>query len=173
MQPQPLERRVERLEQRVTVLEELPGRIDRLELQFVQLREEMRGEFSALRGEAADEETRRELRDEIRTGDEETRRTLRDEIRAGDEETRRTLRDEIRAGDEETRRTLRDEIRAGDEETRREMRDLFGQLKGEMSRVHEELKAHMLTLYEDIVAKCALFGEARAAAGRKGGRKRR
>jgi len=130
MQPQPLERRVERLEQRVTVLEELPGRIDRLELQFVQLREEMRGEFSALRGES-------------------------------------------RVGDEETRRTLRDEIRAGDEETRREMRDLFGQLKGEMSRLHEELKAHMLTLYEDIVAKFALFGEATAAAGRKGGRKRR
>jgi len=145
MQPQPLERRVERLEQRVTVLEELPGRIDRLELQFVQLREEMRGEFSALRGER----------------------------RAGDEETRRALRDEIRAGDEETRRTLRDEIRAGDEETRREMRDLFGQLKGEMSRLHEELKAHMLTLCEDIVAKFALFGEAQAAAGRKGGRKRR
>jgi hypothetical protein len=115
MQPQPLERRIERLEQRVTVLGELPGRIDRLELQFVQLREEMRGEFSALRGESL----------------------------------------------------------AGDEQTRREMRDLFGQLKGEMSRLHEEVTAHMLTLYEDIVSKFALFGEAQAAAGRKGGRKRR
>jgi hypothetical protein len=58
------------------------------------MREEIRGEFSALRTEirAADEETRRVLRDEIRAGDEETRRVLRDEIRVGDEESRRHAR---------------------------------------------------------------------------------
>jgi len=78
MQPQPLERRVERLEARVTVLEQLPARVDELASQISLLRTEMRAEFSA-------------VRDEIQVGDEETRRTLRDEIRAGDEETRRRV----------------------------------------------------------------------------------
>jgi len=69
MQPQPLERRVERLEQRVALLEELPARMDRLESQFLQLREEMRGEFSAMQVElrAGDEETRRVLHEEIQS----------------------------------------------------------------------------------------------------------
>jgi hypothetical protein len=60
-------------------LEELPGRMDRLESQIVQLRTEMRDEFSAVRTaiRSGDEETRRELRQEIRSGDEETRRYMR------------------------------------------------------------------------------------------------
>ena len=49
MSPQTLVRRVEKLEERVTILEELPARIDDLTLQISQLREEMRGEFSAVR----------------------------------------------------------------------------------------------------------------------------
>jgi len=89
-----LERRVDMLEQRVELLEQLPERVTAIELQIVQLRQEMRAEFSATRAEARD-------------GNEQTRLGLRDEIRAGDEETRRTLRDEIRAGDEETRRFMR------------------------------------------------------------------
>ncbi len=64
MAPQPLETRVESLEQRVTRLEELPGGMDRLESQIVQLRTEMHDEFSA-------------VREEIRTGDEETRHCMR------------------------------------------------------------------------------------------------
>jgi hypothetical protein len=96
---------------RVEILERLPERVTALETQIVQLRDEMRAEFSATRTEA-------------RAGDEHVVKTLRDEIHAGDEETRRVLRDEIRAGDEETRRVLRDEIRGGDEETRRFMRVL-------------------------------------------------
>ncbi len=91
MPPETFVGRVESLESRVIVLEQLPEKLDALALQISQMRDEMRGEFSALRSE-------------IRTGDEETRRVLRDEIRAGDEETRRVLRDEIRAGDEESRR---------------------------------------------------------------------
>ena len=91
MPPETFVGRVESLESRVIVLEQLPEKLDALALQISQMRNEMRGEFSALRSE-------------IRTGDEETRRVLRDEIRAGDEETRRILRDEIRAGDEESRR---------------------------------------------------------------------
>ena len=50
----PLERRVSILEQNVEHLEQLPARIDALELQIVQLRTEMRAEFSAVRGEMAD-----------------------------------------------------------------------------------------------------------------------
>ena len=42
-------RSVERLERRVTEIEQLPDRMDRLELQIVQLRAEMRDEFSAIR----------------------------------------------------------------------------------------------------------------------------
>jgi len=91
MPPQTFVGRVESLESRVIVLEQLPEKLDALALQISQMRDEMRGEFSALRSE-------------IRTGDEETRDVLRDEIRAGDEETRRVLRDEIRAGDEQSRR---------------------------------------------------------------------
>jgi len=61
-----------------------------LSAQILQLGSDMRGEFSALRGEirAGDAETREVLRGEIRTGDAETREVLRGEIRTGDEETR-------------------------------------------------------------------------------------
>ena len=67
MPPQPLATRVERLEQRMTALEELP-RVEALESQIGQLRGEMHGEFAALRTEmrAGDEETRRVLREELR-----------------------------------------------------------------------------------------------------------
>ena len=51
MQPQPLESRVEALEARVTGLGELPARMDRLESQIVQLRDENRVEHSAIRAE--------------------------------------------------------------------------------------------------------------------------
>lgn len=94
MTPQTLETRVESLEQRVTRLEELPARMDRLESQIVQLRTEMRAEFSV-------------AREETRAGDDRVVATLRDEIRAGDERVVTTLRDEIRAGDEETRHFMR------------------------------------------------------------------
>jgi len=87
MQPQTLDSRVERLETRVTALEQLPARMDALVGQVTQLRDEMRVEFSAMRGE-------------MRAGDEAVIGTLREEIRAGDEETRRSLREEIRTGDD-------------------------------------------------------------------------
>jgi predicted phage gp36 major capsid-like protein len=69
----------------VTRLEELPARVDALTLQVSQLRDEMRSEFSAVRGE-------------IQAGDEETRRTVREEIRAGDErvmEQARVLHEDV------------------------------------------------------------------------------
>ena len=49
--------RVRVLEGKVGKLEELPGRMDALESQFVQFRQEMHGEFSAFK---------KEIRDEIR-----------------------------------------------------------------------------------------------------------
>ncbi len=154
MPPETFVGRVESLESRVIVLEQLPEKLDALALQISQMRDEMRGEFSALRSEirTGDEETRRVLRDEIRAGDEETRRVLRDEIRAGDEETRRVLRDEIRAGDEETRRILRDEIRTGDEETRRVLRD-------EIRAGDEESRRNALVLHEHVISRIALMQE--------------
>ena len=64
MPAQTLESRVERLERRVTTLEQLPERMTALESQIVQLRTEMRDEFSA-------------MRHEINSGDEETRTLMR------------------------------------------------------------------------------------------------
>jgi len=51
MPPETIERRVDNLEHRVTDLETLPDRITAVESQIVQLRTEMRGEFSAVREE--------------------------------------------------------------------------------------------------------------------------
>ena len=118
--------RVDRLEQRVEILERLPERVTAIEAQIMQLRDEMRDEFSATRAEAraGDERVVQTLREEIRAGDERVVETLRQEIRAGDERVVETLRQEIRAGDERVVETLRQEIRAGDEETRRFMRIL-------------------------------------------------
>ena len=79
MTAQTLATRVDSLEERVTRLEELPARVDALASQVLQLRDEMHAEFSATRGE-------------IRTGDEETRRTLREEIRTGLAEVMRHAR---------------------------------------------------------------------------------
>ena len=89
-----LEERVNMLERGVEILEQLPDRVTALEVQIVELRGEMRAEFSATRNEA-------------REGDERVLQTLRADIRAGDERVIQTLRQEIRAGDEETRRFMR------------------------------------------------------------------
>ena len=78
--PKPtLTSRVQILEQKVEVLETLPERVTAVELQIVQLREEMRDEFSAVRQEmnAMGTGLRAELSAAIRAGDEETRRYMR------------------------------------------------------------------------------------------------
>jgi predicted nucleic acid-binding Zn-ribbon protein len=63
MAQESLETRMDSLERRMEILERLPDRVTALESQIVQLRDEMRSEFSA-------------VRTDIRTGDEETRRML-------------------------------------------------------------------------------------------------
>jgi hypothetical protein len=62
-------------------LEELPARVDALTLQISQLRDEMGVEFSAVRAEMASGFS--DVRAEIHVGDEETRRVLGREIRTG------------------------------------------------------------------------------------------
>ncbi len=81
--PQPIEIRVQMLEERVTSLEELPPRMAGLELQIVQLRTEMHAEFSAVRGQICSVDVRLEsveagLREEIRS----VETGLREEIRS-------------------------------------------------------------------------------------------
>ena len=83
-----------RLERRVEILEQLPERVTALESQIVQLRDEMRSEFSA-------------SREEIRAGDEQVITTLREEIRAGDKETRRTLTERMESLFDENERHMR------------------------------------------------------------------
>ena len=97
MDQQTLEHRVEVLERKVDSLEKLPARMDSLELQIVQFRQELGVEFSAVRTEMRALEER--LRAEIIGGDEETRR----EMRALEER----LRAEITAGDKETQTLMR------------------------------------------------------------------
>ena len=130
-----LSKRMDIVEQKLAGIESLPERMTALESQFLQLRTEMRGEFSAVQVE-------------MRAGDEETRRTLREEIHAGDEETRRVLRDEVRAGDEETRCVLRDEVHAGDGETRRVLRDEIAALGTHMRVLHEDLVERISRIQE-------------------------
>jgi hypothetical protein len=79
MQRRTLTQRVEILEQKVAALETLPARVTAVELQILQLRDEMRGGFSALRQEWRQElqSAVESLRTEIRTGDEEIRRYMR------------------------------------------------------------------------------------------------
>ena len=64
MPPQTIESRVERLEHRVTELEQLPARVDDLTSQISHLRIEMRDEFSAIRGAMAEQGAASVARDE-------------------------------------------------------------------------------------------------------------
>jgi uncharacterized alpha-E superfamily protein len=81
-----LQERIESLEHNVEAIETLSARVTAVELQIVQLRDEMRHEFTA-------------TREEIRAGDERVRTDLRAEINS--------LRAEMRDGDQETRRYMR------------------------------------------------------------------
>lgn len=78
-----LAQRVEILERKVEQFETLPARLAAVELQILQLRDEMRREFSAVRRELTDL-----FRAELQTNTD----SLRAEIRQGDEETRRFVR---------------------------------------------------------------------------------
>ena len=70
MQPGTVEQRLTILEQKMDELKDLPARVERVESQILQLRTEIKDEFSAIRGEMR--ELRQELRDDIRIGVEES-----------------------------------------------------------------------------------------------------
>jgi chromosome segregation ATPase len=106
MPPQRLESRVEALERRVTHLEDLPERVTRVESQVLQLRTEMRDEFSAVRSGLAN--LSGEV-DEVRTGLANLSGEV-DEVRTGLANLSgqiAELRTQVHAGDEETRRFMR------------------------------------------------------------------
>jgi phosphoglycerate-specific signal transduction histidine kinase len=105
-----LTERVTILEQTVEDLAVLPARVAGVELQIVQLRDEMRLGFSAVRQEMAG--LREDLLDTIRHGDDAVRGELHAEMR------------ELRSEMQRLREELRGEIREGDQETRRYMRVL-------------------------------------------------
>ena len=109
-----LTNRVTILEQKLEDLASLPARVAGVELQIVQLRDEMRLGFSAVRQEMAG--LREDLLGTIRQGDDGVREELRAEMRE--------LRGELRGEMQRLREELRAEIREGDQETRRYMRVL-------------------------------------------------
>lgn len=144
--------RVEILEKRMTSLDGLPERVDSLAMQIAQFREEVRGEFSAIRTELSAMAPREEVRA--------LAATLRGEIQGSAAMLREeiqgwaaSLRAEMREGDG----TLRDEMRACEERLRTEIRD------GD-----EETRRYMRVLHEELVARIAVLGEVR-----RPGRKRR
>jgi len=83
MQPRSLEDRVSLLENKMQGFEDRLGgvetKVTELTDQFVQFRQEVRSEFSAVRSEmrGMDVGIREDLRREVREGDEETRRLMR------------------------------------------------------------------------------------------------
>ena len=94
-------RRIQILERKVEGLELLPVRMTALESQVLQLGDDMRAEFSAMRQEitaAVDD-----VRTVIRTGDQETRR----EMQSLHYDVVARLESRISSGDEETRRYMR------------------------------------------------------------------
>jgi hypothetical protein len=105
------------------MVKQLPERVTALESQIVQLRGEMRSEFSALREELH--------------GDGGIVNTLREEIRTGDAQVIKTLREEIRAGDEETRRVLTER-----------MESLYDANERHMRLLHEDLVQRIATIRE-------------------------
>jgi len=102
------------LERKVEDLASLPARVAAVELQIVQLRDEMRLGFSAVRQDMAG--LREELLNTIRQGDDAVREELHTEMRE--------LRGELHGEMQRLKDELRTEIREGDQETRRYMRVL-------------------------------------------------
>ena len=151
--PTPVER-VEILEEKVGALEELPARVAAVESQLVQLRDEMRAEFSAVRQQLGTCSTRDEtgtlgatLRSEMAALGSQLRdemavlgSQLRDEMAALGAQLRNEtalLGSELRGEMAVLGTALRDEIRAGDEETRRFMRVLHEDLVGRIALLQE------------------------------------
>jgi chromosome segregation ATPase len=118
MDSRSLEQRVETLEGQMNDLRALPARMQSVESQIVQQREESRGEFSAVRTEI------REVRHELRI--------RHPEVRAAVEALRADVA-ELRAGQQE----LREDNRIGVVESQNYMRMLYEQLRADIRRLGE------------------------------------
>lgn len=129
-------------------LEKLPERIDGLESQIVQLRTEMRVEFSAIQGQfaavrdqfAAVQDQFAVVQDQFASVHE--RFVSVDSQFAWVREQFSAVWDEFAA--------VRREIRDGDEETRRLVREMGA-----------DLRTHMLVLHEEVIGRIGLLGEGR------------
>lgn len=142
MPPSPLTRRVQILEEKVESLEPLPARIDNLEVQILQFREEVRAEFSATReGMGGLRAEMLQLHEQALARVALTEAALLHEMNqldergvARDQETRRLLA--------ETRTELIARIAEGDEETRRYRRVLHEEVIARIAAIGEGGRAH-------------------------------
>jgi len=139
--------RVEILERNVELFEALPARVSALESQIVQLRSEMRDEFSAVRGEMRDEFAA--VRGEMRAGF----LAVRDEFAA----VRGEMRDEFAA----VRGEMRDEFAAVRGEMAGMRDSLLTVLRAEIREGDEETRRYMRVLHEDLVARITLLQNGR------------
>ena len=153
MNARTLEERVESLEKSIEPLRELPGRVSALELQIVQLRTEMRQEFSAIRSEMV---TGEDLAAEFERRDLVTRQDLAAEFERRGLVTKADLKREL--NQELERFATCDDLAR----TNRRLRDGF-----------KDLKRQMLVLHEDLVGRLKLLGEGGGAPKRARARKRR
>jgi hypothetical protein len=141
------------VEERVTALEELPGRLDRLGTQILDMRTEMREEFSAIRGEPRGPDTpslasvRDEMREEF-SGIREEFSAIRGEPRGPDTPSLVSLRDEMR----EEFSAIRGEPRGPDTPSLVSLRDAI-QENG------ERIMTQVRVLHEDLVVRIAALGE--------------
>ena len=138
MASQTIEERVDVVEQRVTALNALPARVDALSTQIVDLRGEMRTEFSASRAEMHAEFS-----------------TVRGEARSEFAASRGEMQSEFLA------------IRGGerDAETpslcslKNDIGDLRDTLRKEIQENGDRVMGQVRVLHEDLVARIALLGE--------------
>ena len=145
----PVIERVEKLEKTVAALTSLPGEVSQLsrrvgtmESQIVQLRTEMKGEFSAVRGELA----------EVRGGLAEVRSGLAD-VRGGLAEVRGDLA--------ETRDNLLGVIESGSQATQQvfnEVRQDIGAFRQETNTRFDGLSTQMRVLHEDVIERISRLG---------------
>ena len=120
-----LEDRVSVLENEMEGLRGLPDRVASLEVNILQFRTDVRGEFSALRQEI--QRMAETLRGEMRLDMQGTAQTLRGEMQG----MAQTLRGDMQG----MAQTLRAELRAGDAETRRYMRVLHEEVLSRIANI--------------------------------------
>jgi hypothetical protein len=137
MPQSPLPRRVRILEEKVQQLERLPARIDNLEVQILQFREEVRGEFSATR------EGMGSLRAEMLQ--------LHEQALARIALTEAALLHEMNQLDERGA--------AGIQETRRQLAETRTELIARIAEGDEETRRYMRVLHEEVIARIATIGE--------------